>query len=177
VIDFPEVVGRTRGVEVNERRRKRGNKRPCLKRRLISLCESFKTYSAGVASYSLSFVPRSGCVRVIEGFPPHYTGNICISAYRLNIHEALGEDSEGRYQPARKEPRWGWHRVPFSVSSFSLQPPIPREAFPFSPLSQRERERERGKKERHEWRFVSSDSRTAGNKSFGSFISRGNAPF
>jgi len=27
VIDFPEVVGRTRGVEVNERRRKREGER------------------------------------------------------------------------------------------------------------------------------------------------------
>lgn len=78
-------------------------------------------YSVGAASYSLSFVSaplRSGCV---WGFPPHYTDNICISVYRLNIHEAFRcqEDSERRYHPARKESQWPGTGCHFSISPFS----------------------------------------------------------
>lgn len=38
------------------------------------------------------FVPRFARWRLPERqvFPPHYTGNICISVYRLNIHEGSG---------------------------------------------------------------------------------------
>lgn len=49
---------------------------------------------------SLSFRSRFRPVAGTASFPPHYTGNICISVYRLNIHEGFRcrVDSRGRYR-------------------------------------------------------------------------------
>lgn len=51
--------------------------------------------SANVVSYSLSISPPIHQPDVVfGGFLPYYTGNICISVYRLNIHEAFEDPSE-----------------------------------------------------------------------------------
>lgn len=73
------------GVEVNE---SEGGK-ACLKRRLISLHESFRIFFRR-RRFLFSFGPPIRQSDVVAGeFPPHYTGNVCISVYRLNIYEAF----------------------------------------------------------------------------------------
>lgn len=79
-------------------------RKACLKRRLISLHESFRIFFRQ-RRFLFSFGPPI-CQSdvVVGGFPPHYTGNICISVCRLNIHEVFRyqEDFRGRYHSMRK---------------------------------------------------------------------------
>lgn len=78
--------------EVNENR---ARKKICLRRHLIFLHESFRVFF-----YPLLFLLLPVLFRLLpirrwrlaerQVFLPHYTGNICISVYRLNIHEGSG---------------------------------------------------------------------------------------
>lgn len=121
--------GRKRGVNEN-----RVGKKTCLKRHLIFLHESFRVFFyplpcpiAGSLSFRSRFRPVADATRPAS-FPPHYTGNICISVYRLNIHEGWVPVS-GRFARRDTERRRVLRTPPFSFSPI-LRPPASSVFFP-----------------------------------------------
>lgn len=104
------------GVEVNESE----GRKACLKRRLISLHESFRIFFRR-RRFLFSFGPPIRQPDVVVGeFPPHYTGNVCISVYRLNIYEAFRcqEDSIRRRRVHAQGAIVPFHPFPSDASSY-----------------------------------------------------------
>lgn len=109
-------------------------------------------------------IPPSGGDGWAASFPPHYTGNICISVYRLNIHEGFRcrVDSRGRYRqsltslpplpPILRPPVFPLFSSSSSVLLSSSCPPLYVQlAFPSSAsVGDWLREQLRGMEEKHE---------------------------
>lgn len=82
---------------------------------------------AGSLSFRSRFRPAADARAA--SFPPHYTGNICISVYRLNIHE--GVPVSGRFARQIQGESYELpfalllfsHSTPSSLASFFLFPP------------------------------------------------------